>query len=296
MSKMLTLGMELKEIIYRSTVTPARAVSRFPEIGTLGEGKEADIAVLEIEDGVFAYHDAWVMKRMGTQRIANVLTVRAGEIVYDRDARAFADWESVGAPAASDAVSDRVSGDPPPRSSRTRRRARREPIYDLLLKNGNVIDPASGRHGRLDIAIVGEHIARIAANLPAHQARTTVDVSAYYITPGLIDLHAYVNSQNVFRQGDPRTDWRNVNPDHNTLRHGVTTVVDGGSTGWKNFESFKQLVIDRSRVRVLAFLNIVGSGMLEGDAAAEPSDLKWRRRSKRLAGIPRRSWESGVRT
>jgi len=147
-------------------------------------------------------------------------------------------------------------------------------LIDTVIKNGNVIDPASGRSGRLDIAIVGQRIARIAANLPAHQSRTTVDVSAYYITPGLIDLHAYVNSQNVFRQGDPRTDWRNVNPDHNTLRHGVTTVVDGGSTGWKTFESFKQLVIDRSRVRVLAFLNIVGNGMLEGDAAADPSDLQ----------------------
>ena len=143
-----------------------------------------------------------------------------------------------------------------------------DPIYDLLLKNGNVVDPSSGRNGRLDIAIVGERIARIAANLPAQQARTTVDVSDYYVTPGLIDLHAYVNAQSVYRQGDPRTDWRNVNPDHNALRHGVTTVVDGGSTGWKAFESFKQLVIDRSQVRVLAFLNIVGSGMLEGDGGS----------------------------
>ena len=149
-----------------------------------------------------------------------------------------------------------------------------DPIYDLLLKNGIVIDPSSGRHGRFDVAIVGERIARIAANLPAHRARTTVDASAYYVTPGLIDLHAYVNAQAVFRQGDPRTGWRNVNPDHNTLRHGVTTVVDAGSTGWKNFESFKQLVIDRSQVRVLAFLNIVGSGMLEGEAAADLSDLE----------------------
>ena len=96
MSKMLTLGMALKEIIYRSTVTPARAVSRFPEIGTLGEGKEADIAVLELEEGVFAYHDAWEKKRMGTRRIVNALTVRAGEIVYDRDARAFPDWSTAG--------------------------------------------------------------------------------------------------------------------------------------------------------------------------------------------------------
>ena len=148
------------------------------------------------------------------------------------------------------------------------------PIYDLLLKNGNVLDPSSNRKGRFDIAIVGDRIVRIATDLAAHQAKTTVDVSAYYVTPGLIDLHAYVNAQGVYRQGDPRTDWRNVNPDHNALRHGVTTVVDGGSTGWKNFAGFKKLVIDRSRVRVLAFLNIVGSGMLNGDAAADPSDLQ----------------------
>jgi dihydroorotase len=273
MSKMMTLGMELKEIIYRSTVTPARAVSRFPEIGTLGEGKEADIAVLELEQGVFAYHDAWVMKRMGTRRIVNVFTVRAGAIVYDRDARAFPDWGAAGSSAKVPPLEARRDL-ARPSDAVAPAKTIAEPIYDLLLKNGNVIDPSSGRNGRLDIAIVGERIARIAANLPAHQARTTVDISAYYVTPGLIDLHAYVNAQGVFRQGDPRTAWRHVNPDHNTLRHGVTTVVDGGSTGWKNFESFKQLVIDRSRVRVLAFLNIVGSGMWEGEAAADPSDLQ----------------------
>jgi dihydroorotase len=54
-----------------------------------------------------------------------------------------------------------------------------------------------------------------------------------------------VNSQAVYRQAIA-TSWRNVNPDHNALRHGVTTVVDGGSTGWKSFESFKRLVVDRS--------------------------------------------------
>ncbi len=278
MSKMLTLGMELQEIIHRSTVTPARAVNRFPAIGTLGADKEADIAVLELEEGVFAYHDAWEKKRLGTRRIVNVLTVRAGEIVYDRDGRAFSDW---GTPVDSLALAQGKSFDslsPPRRSTEPsdpeQSRGPSEPIYDLLLKNGTVIDPATGRNGRFDIAIAGDRIARIATNLPAHWARTLVDVSAYYVTPGLIDLHAYVNAQGVSRQGDPRTDWRSVNPDHNTLRHGVTTVVDGGSTGWKNFESFKQLVIDRSRVRVLAFLNIVGGGMLEGQATADPSDLE----------------------
>lgn len=159
-------------------------------------------------------------------------------------------------------------------SGRSHAVAQTGPIYDVLLKNGNVLDPSNPGNGRLDIAIVKDRIVRIAAGLPASRARTTVDVSGYYVTPGLIDLHAYVNSQSVFRQGDPRTHSRSVNPDHNALRHGVTTVVDGGSTGWRNFESFKQLVIDRSQVRVLAFLNIVGSGMTDGEVAANPSDLQ----------------------
>ena len=285
MSKMLTLGMELKEIVYRSTVTPARAINHFPDIGTLGEGREADIAVLALEDGVFAYHDAWEMKRMATRRIANVLTVRSGEIVYDRDARAFPDWKASGA-----AVAERPQNLPADRLRQgfgesavalakaeapgDARERNPNAIYDLLLQNGHVIDPSTGRNGRFDIAIVGERIARIGVNLPARQARATVDASAYFVTPGLIDLHAYVNSQAVYRQGDPSTSWRNVNPDHNALRHGVTTVVDGGSTGWKSFEAFKRLVVDRSRVRVLAFLNIVSSGMLEGQATAAPSDLQ----------------------
>ncbi|MBA3887647.1 MAG: amidohydrolase/deacetylase family metallohydrolase [Acidobacteria bacterium] len=152
--------------------------------------------------------------------------------------------------------------------------AQSEPIYDLLLKDGHVINPAGGHNGRMDIAITGDRVVRIGSDLRAQHAKRTVDLSAYYVTPGLIDLHAYINAQRVFRQGDPRTDWRSVNPDHNALRHGVTTVVDGGSTGWRNFESFKELVIDASRVRVLAFLNIVGSGMLEGQAQADAGDLQ----------------------
>src|SRR5439155_15684697 len=52
-----------------------------------------------------------------------------------------------------------------------------------------------------------------------------------------------------------------VPPDGFTLRSGVTTVADAGSSGYKNFEDFKEHIIDRSKTRVLAFLNIVGAGM-----------------------------------
>lgn len=125
-------------------------------------------------------------------------------------------------------------------------------IYDLLLKNGHVIDLKNKRNGRLDIAIIGNKIARVGENLPSAHARTVVDLSQYYVTPGLIDIHTHFDAQGAEL---------NLNPDHNALPSGVTTAVDAGSSGWKNFESFKRKVIDRSKTRVLAFLNIVGAGM-----------------------------------
>ncbi len=127
-----------------------------------------------------------------------------------------------------------------------------QPIYDLLLKNGHVIDPANGRNGRFDIAITGDRIAAIGNSLRASQARQVVELSEYYVTPGLIDIHAHFDAQGA---------WLNLNPDHNTLRNGVTTAADAGSSGWKNFEAFKSAVIDHAKVRLLAFLNIVGAGM-----------------------------------
>lgn len=122
-------------------------------------------------------------------------------------------------------------------------------IYDLLLKGGHVIDPKNKRNGRLDIAITAGRIQKVAAGIAVAHARSVVDVSDYYVTPGLIDIHAYLST---------RTTPAGVNPDHNTLRYGVTTVVDAGSAGPKNFEQFKKEVIDGADVRVLAFLNIGG--------------------------------------
>jgi len=125
-------------------------------------------------------------------------------------------------------------------------------VYDLLLKSGHVIDLKNKRNQRLDIAITGNRIRKIAANIPAAHARRVADVSDYYVTPGLIDIHTHFDAQ-----GAPLS----LNPDHNTLRYGVTTAVDAGTSGWKNFEQFKTKIIDHSTARILAFVNIVGAGM-----------------------------------
>ncbi len=127
-----------------------------------------------------------------------------------------------------------------------------QPVYDLLIKNGHVIDPANKRDGQFDVAVIGNKIARVGTDLPASQARVVVEAGQYFVTPGLIDIHTHFDAQGADL---------NLNPDHNALRSGVTTAVDAGSSGWKNFENFKREVIDVSKVRLLAFLNIVGAGM-----------------------------------
>lgn len=95
-TKMLSLGMELPDAIERSTAAPAKAIHKFPELGTLGVGKEADIAVFRMEEGVFALLDAWKKKRLTTRYLSPILTVRAGEIVVDREGLGFPEWREAG--------------------------------------------------------------------------------------------------------------------------------------------------------------------------------------------------------
>ncbi len=130
--------------------------------------------------------------------------------------------------------------------------------YDLLLKGGHVIDARNNLSAILDVAIAQGKIAAVAANIPAAQARKTIDVTGLYVTPGLVDMHVHAFAGSMAREyiGE-----NCVRPDGFTFRSGVTTVVDAGSSGWRNFGEFRDQIINRSRTRVLAMLNIVGSGM-----------------------------------
>lgn len=130
---------------------------------------------------------------------------------------------------------------------------------DLLLKNGQVIDPANNINARLDVAIADGKIVNVAANIAANQAKKVVDVTGLYVCPGLIDLHTHVfvgSKAATFADGI-----LSLSPDDFTFRSGVTTVVDAGTSGWRNFPLFKDQVIDKSKTRILAFLNIAGTGM-----------------------------------
>ncbi|MBS1854064.1 MAG: amidohydrolase/deacetylase family metallohydrolase [Acidobacteria bacterium] len=131
--------------------------------------------------------------------------------------------------------------------------------YDLLLQGGHVIDPKNGISAVRDVAVKDGRIAAVAPHLDRKDALKTVSAAGLYVTPGLVDIHAHVytgTGERASYAGD-----NSVYPDGFTFRVGVTTVADAGGSGWRNFEDFKQRVIDRSKTRVLAFLNIVGHGM-----------------------------------
>ena len=134
--------------------------------------------------------------------------------------------------------------------------------YDLLLQKGHVIDAKNNIDRVMDVAIKDGKIAAVGQNLNTKEAAKTIDASGLFVTPGLIDIHTHVYAST----GEPHSyaGDNSIWPDGFTFRTGVTTVCDAGSSGWRNFEDFKQHIIDRSQTRVLAFLNIVGAGMRGG--------------------------------
>jgi dihydroorotase len=143
--------------------------------------------------------------------------------------------------------------------------------YDLLLKKGHVIDAKNNIDGVRDVAIKDHKIAGVGINIPATLAGKTIDLKGLYVTPGLVDIHVHVYTGTGMKAsyaGD-----LSVYPDGHTFRSGVTTVVDAGSSGWRNFPDFKDRVISRAKTRVLAFLNIVGNGMGGGLIEQDTGDM-----------------------
>jgi dihydroorotase len=147
-----------------------------------------------------------------------------------------------------------------------------QPEFDLLLKGGHVIDGKNKLSAVRDVGIKNGKVAEVQAHIDPTRALKTVDVRGLYVTPGLVDIHVHVFAgltKNSYASGD----W-GLLPDGFTLRNGVTAVADAGSSGWRNFEEFKDRIIDTSLTRVFAFLNVVGAGMGPGPIEQNLNDME----------------------
>ncbi len=143
---------------------------------------------------------------------------------------------------------------------------------DILLKGGHVIDPKNNINTLMDVAITDGKISQVAANIDVNNAELLVDVSGLYVIPGLLDIHSH-NFFGTEADAYLSNSFTALPPDGFTFRTGVTTVVDVGGAGWRNFRTFKEQTIDNSKTRVLSFLNIVGSGMKGGAIEQNVDDM-----------------------
>ena len=125
--------------------------------------------------------------------------------------------------------------------------------FDLLLTGGTVLNPATSINQKLDVGVAGDRVTAIQTNLPRANAKTVLDVTGCYITPGLIDFHVH--------------SYWGVNPygcnlDSLCLATGVTTTMDAGSAGPVNFLGFRKLVHEQSKTRMLGFVALAQHGVL----------------------------------
>ena len=124
--------------------------------------------------------------------------------------------------------------------------------YDLILRGGRIIDPSQNLDQIADIAFKDGKVNRILTHLEADAATDVRNVSGRIVTPGLIDLHTHVYWGGTSLGIDAEDFCR---------RSGVTTAIDTGSTGPGNFAGFRKHVIERSEVRILAYLHVSFAGI-----------------------------------
>ncbi len=175
--------------------------------------------------------------------------------------------------------------------------AQAQPAWDLLLKGGRVIDPKNGVDRVADVAVKDGRVAAIGTGLEAEAAVRALDVSGLIVTPGLVDIHVH-----LFHTTGVAGVWagdNSIRPDDFSFRTGVTTMADAGSSGWRNFETFRHTVLDRARTRVFAFINIAGFGMLSNMVEQHAEDMNpvevarlAKKHSDMVVGVKTAHWES----
>jgi dihydroorotase len=126
-------------------------------------------------------------------------------------------------------------------------------LYDLLIKNGKVIDPSQNLDEQRDLAIRGGKIALVERDIPANRGRQVFDAAGKIVTPGLIDIHVHVL---------PYVGETGTEADPCCVTRGVTTVVDAGTAGAFTLPALRKFAVEKSDTRIRALVHIVAIGMI----------------------------------
>ena len=120
------------------------------------------------------------------------------------------------------------------------------PGFDLLLKNGTVVDGSGAPAFRADVGIRGGRIARV-GDLKDASAKRVIDASGLVVAPGFIDVHTHADDL----AKKPRAE--------NFVRMGVTTLVAGncGSSALDVGRAFAEIGKGGAAVN---FATLIGHG------------------------------------
>lgn len=148
-------------------------------------------------------------------------------------------------------------------------------MYNLIVKDGLLVDPAQGIHEKMDVAISNGKVAAVEKRIISSQAEKVVDASDMIVTPGLVDIHTHC-AYNIANLA--------IDPESSCLGRGSTTVLDVGTLGELLFTAFRRYVIESSKTRIYALLNIESLGMIELEREQEWVELTMDI-NERLAGM-----------
>src|SRR5215510_4250328 len=137
--------------------------------------------------------------------------------------------------------------------------------YELVIANGDVLDPAQRLRGKRDIGIKFGQIAAVAPSIPADRAVQRIDAGGKLVTPGLVDLHTHFCPH--LGIGLP--------PDELVPITCTTTAVSAGDAGWQTWGAFRHLALPHSRTRLFSFVHIASIGLAGGLAPGEMLNIDY---------------------
>jgi dihydroorotase len=137
--------------------------------------------------------------------------------------------------------------------------------YDLVIRGGEVVDPSQNLRARRDVAIRNALVAAVEPEIPAAEARQSIDATGKLVCPGLVDLHAHVYPEvsAIGLPADELVPWT-----------ATTTYVSAGDAGANTFSLFRHAVAARSRTRLFGFVHVSSIG-LAGFPVAEMLNIDY---------------------
>ena len=159
--------------------------------------------------------------------------------------------------------------------------------YDLIIRNGRIIDGTGNPWFQSDIGIMNGKIVAI-KNLKNQKAKRDIDARGLYVTPGFIDLHSHADRAMTSDFIEPRMT-------KSLTSQGLTTVLggaDGRNTIWPLTKEMEAL---NSKGHGMNFILMVGHSTIRREVMGDDYErLATQDEIERMKGLLKEGLEMGA--